>query len=91
MGGLIITLIISFFIYKFTALYSVLIWLIIAVIVSIFGSLGDLVQSKFKRVANVKDSGSIIPGHGGVFDRMDSTIFSVTFVYTFLLILKYVS
>lgn len=90
-GGVIMTLIFSFIIYKILNMYSTIIWLGIALLVSVFGSLGDLVQSKFKRVANVKDSGSIMPGHGGVFDRMDSTIFSITFVYTFLLIIEYVS
>lgn len=90
-GGLIMTLIFGIFLYKITGIYPWYIWLCIAVLISIFGSLGDLVQSKFKRVANVKDSGSIMPGHGGVFDRMDSTIFSITFVYTFLLLFEYVS
>lgn len=91
LGGLIMTIIFSIIIFQIIEIYNLLIWLVIATLVSVFGSLGDLVQSKFKRVANVKDSGSIIPGHGGVFDRMDSTIFSITFVYAFLLILEYVS
>jgi phosphatidate cytidylyltransferase len=90
-GGLFMTLVFSIIIHQITSIYSLFVWLCIAVIVSIFGSLGDLVQSKFKRVANVKDSGRIMPGHGGVFDRMDSTIFSITFVYAFILILEYVS
>lgn len=91
LGGMLMTLIFSLLIYYFVALYHWYIWVVMAILVSIFGSLGDLVQSKFKRVANVKDSGRIMPGHGGVFDRMDSTIFSITFVYTFLLIVEYVS
>jgi phosphatidate cytidylyltransferase len=90
-GGIIMTLMVSYICFLITELYNIYIWLGIAVIVGITGSLGDLVQSKFKRIAKVKDSGSIIPGHGGVFDRMDSTIFSITFVYTFLLIIEYVS
>lgn len=91
LGGLIMSLVFSYLIYLIVDIYPLYIWMSIAVLVSIFGSLGDLVQSKFKRIAKVKDSGSIIPGHGGVFDRMDSTIFSITFVYAFLLILEYVS
>lgn len=90
-GGLVMTLIFGILLNFIVGVYPLYIWLCIAVLISIFGSLGDLVQSKFKRVANVKDSGSIMPGHGGVFDRMDSTIFSITFVYTFLLIFEYVS
>jgi len=66
-------------------------WIIIAMLLSVFGTLGDLVQSKFKRKASVKDSGKIMPGHGGVFDRMDSIIFSSTFVYGFLFLINHVS
>ncbi|MEZ4854668.1 phosphatidate cytidylyltransferase [Flavobacterium sp.] len=66
-------------------------WLIIAVIVSIFSTLGDLIESKFKRMAGVKDSGNIMPGHGGILDRLDSIIFVVPFIYLFYLILYYVS
>ncbi|MGM0635903.1 MAG: phosphatidate cytidylyltransferase [Bacteroidota bacterium] len=91
LGGMFFTIVAGLIIYYQTQTLEVYHWLGIAVLVSIFGSLGDLVQSKFKRRANVKDSGRIIPGHGGIFDRMDSTVFSITFVYTFLLILNYVS
>jgi len=66
-------------------------WIVLALIVSVFGTLGDLVQSKFKRKANVKDSGKIMPGHGGIFDRMDSMLFSSTFVFIFILLVDYVS
>jgi phosphatidate cytidylyltransferase len=66
-------------------------WVIIGVLTSVFGTLGDLVQSKFKRKASVKDSGKILPGHGGVFDRMDSIIFSSTFVFGFLFLINHVS
>ncbi|WP_317045250.1 phosphatidate cytidylyltransferase [Formosa algae] len=66
-------------------------WLILAIIVSVFGTLGDLVESKFKRQVNVKDSGVIMPGHGGLLDRLDSIIFAAPFIYLFLRILDYVS
>ena len=59
-------------------------WLIIAIIVSVFGTLGDLIESKLKRESNVKDSGKILPGHGGILDRLDSIIFASPYIYLFL-------
>jgi phosphatidate cytidylyltransferase len=70
---------------------SILIWMIIAVIVSVFGTIGDLIESKFKRIAGVKDSGSIMPGHGGILDRLDSVIFVAPIIFLFYQILYYVS
>lgn len=66
-------------------------WIGIAFIVSTFGTIGDLIQSQFKRQAGVKDSGIIMPGHGGMYDRLDSIIFASPFIYTFLLLIDYVS
>ena len=70
---------------------SILIWMIIAAIVGVIGTVGDLIESKFKRVAGVKDSGKIMPGHGGVLDRLDSVIFVAPFIFLFYKILYYVS
>jgi len=71
--------------------YSVYDWAIIAFVVAFFGTIGDLIQSKIKRQAAVKDSGSIMPGHGGIFDRMDSIIFAAPFAYLTFIIINHVS
>jgi len=91
MGGLFFSCIASYFISTFAETLNFTSWLILSIVISVFGTLGDLVESKFKRQANVKDSGVIMPGHGGLLDRLDSIIFAAPFVYLFLRILQYVS
>ena len=59
-------------------------WLAIAAICAVFGTLGDLLESKIKRMANIKDSGSFMPGHGGFLDRFDSLLIATPFVWLYL-------
>jgi phosphatidate cytidylyltransferase len=57
---------------------------VIAAIAAIAGTFGDLFESKLKRMANVKDSGSLMPGHGGFLDRFDSLLFATPFVWLYV-------
>jgi phosphatidate cytidylyltransferase len=59
-------------------------WMTVAAIAAIAGTVGDLMQSKLKRQANVKDSGQILPGHGGFLDRFDSLLFATPFVWLYI-------
>lgn len=62
-------------------------WIVISLLVSVFGTIGDLVESMLKRQAGVKDSGRIMPGHGGILDRFDSLLFVSPFVYAYLVLI----
>ncbi len=82
-GGLFFTFIAGYLISKYFGL-SLQHWMVMAGIVGIFGVLGDLVESMFKRQAKIKDSSNFIPGHGGFLDRLDSIIFVSPFIFVYL-------
>ncbi len=85
-GGFIFTVLTGFIIGKYILPDSHLNWIIISLIVAVCAPIGDIVESKLKRSFNAKDSGKLIPGHGGFLDRLDSFIFVIPMVYLYLLL-----
>ena len=83
-GGMVFTFIVSLILANQFTTLPLIKWIVIAGIVSIFGVLGDLIESMFKRQAGVKDSSNFIPGHGGFLDRFDSVIFAAPFIFIYL-------
>jgi len=81
-GSILVALVYSYF---FIPRLSVGLCILLAFGLTILGQLGDFTESMLKRSAQVKDSGSLIPGHGGMLDRMDSFLFSAPFLHYFLL------
>jgi len=88
-SGLAISIGIALVVAEFFSILNRTDWIIIAVVTAVTGTLGDFVESGFKRNAGVKDSGNLLPGHGGMLDRIDSVLLSVPFVFIFLLIRQY--
>ena len=85
-GGLLIAAIACYFVSVHFEVMTRLDWYIFLIIIIVTGTLGDLFESRLKRQAGVKDSGNILPGHGGVLDRFDSVFFSVPAVTAFYVI-----
>ncbi len=83
-GGVILCITIIALIAWSNRLFIVKDWITIAALCAVFGTLGDLLQSKLKRMAKVKDSGKLLPGHGGFLDRFDSLLVATPFVWLYV-------
>lgn len=90
-GGISFTLLAGWLISNFSTDLRWHYWLIVALIVSVMGAFGDLVESMLKRSVNLKDSGKFLPGHGGVLDRFDAVIFAAPLMVSFLLLLCFLN
>ena len=85
-GGMIVTAAIAWLLSGWLGVLDKKGWIMVSVIVSISGTYGDLIESMLKRSIGVKDSGTIMPGHGGFLDRFDSVIISFPLVYLYFLL-----
>lgn len=83
-GGLAFAILAAYILSLFYTELSIINWIIMAVIVVITGTLGDLSASLLKRIAGVKDTGTLLPGHGGVLDRFDAVLFAAPFVFVYI-------
>lgn len=86
-GGAASTIALAYFISPYFPILTQIDWMVIAGIIVVFGTYGDLVESLYKRSISIKDSGRILPGHGGILDRFDSTIMASPFVFLYLQII----
>jgi phosphatidate cytidylyltransferase len=83
-GGVIIAALVAWLLSDWLGVIDKIHWIVVSLIISLAGTYGDLIESMLKRSIGVKDSGTIMPGHGGFLDRFDSAIISFPIVYLFI-------
>lgn len=83
-GGGLLTLLVAAIWGAYAPYYHIMDWVALGLCAAIAGTLGDLFESKLKRLAGVKDSGSFMPGHGGALDRFDSLLFAAPFAFVYV-------
>ena len=83
-GGIILTVLIAWLLSDWLGVIDTGQWITVALIIAVGGTYGDLIESMLKRSTGIKDSGTIMPGHGGFLDRFDSTLISFPLVFLFI-------
>lgn len=86
-GGATLAVIVSIVCAKSFGVLPLYAWITMGLIIAVIGSMGDLVESLFKRSMGVKDSGNIMPGHGGILDRFDGLLLAAPFVFAFVVLI----
>ncbi len=85
-GGALITIVAAGIVGYFSHQFRIIDWMALALCATVAGTFGDLLESKLKRLANVKDSGNLMPGHGGALDRFDSLLIATPFAFVYVMV-----
>lgn len=88
-GGVILCMVAAYVLSLYALSFSLVNWMVIGALVAVFGTLGDLIESMWKRRIGIKDSGKIMPGHGGLLDRFDGFLIALPAIHLYLFILRF--